>query len=330
MTTTLEKNRQVLAIHALTSQVPTATQNTTVQEIENILNTETVDEYDSINYIYILDNSHKLVGVISVKEIFRQPKSTILSTIMKTDLVTMSAHSHQEKAAILAIKHNIKAVPIVDKDSKFLGVITSDVILSILHSANLEDQLHQTGLRVFAGTQGNLTSSTIWTNLIIRIPWLLVGLVGGILAASIVSGFDQVIEELVMLAAFLPAIVYIGDAVGAQTQMIIIRSLAIDKHFPISRYLSREFVISSLIGLTLGGLTSLIAQLFWGDPKLSLIAGVSFIITIVVSSMVAVLLPLLFNKLKIDPAIGSGPLATVIRDILSILVYFLTASLILF
>lgn len=326
----MDKNHKVLVTHVLTSKVPTVSPNTTVQQIENILNTETADEFDSINYIYVVGQNHELQGVLSVKEIFRQPKTTMLSQIMKTNLITVSAHSHQEKAAMQAIRHNIKAVPVIDKDNHFLGVITSDVILSILHAANLEDQLHLTGLRLISNVRTGLTDSTVWTHLKIRIPWLLVGLLGGVFAASIVSGFDKVIQELVMLAAFLPAVVYIGDAVGAQSQMIIIRSLALDRNLIFARYLTRELIISSLMGVILGGLTGLIAQLFWRNLDLSLIVGVSFFFTIIVSSMVAVLLPLLFNKLKIDPAIGSGPIATVIRDILSILVYFISASLILF
>lgn len=330
MTPTLGKTHEVLATHALTPKVPTVAQHTTVQQIERLLSAETENEFDSINYIYIVDQKAKLKGVVSVKEIFRHPKSTVISSIMNTDLVKISAHSHQEKAAILAIRHNIKAVPVIDRDDRFLGAITSDVILNILHSANLEDQLHYTGLRLLHPSPANFSDSSLWTQIKIRVPWLVFGLLGGILAASIVSGFDQVIEELVLLAAFLPAVVYIGDAVGAQTQMIIVRSLALDKNLSLSRYLSRELLISSLIGIILGSLTSLIALLFWDNSDLSLIAGVSFLLTIISSSMIAVLLPLIFNKLRIDPAIGSGPLATVIRDILSIMVYFLVASAILF
>jgi magnesium transporter len=322
-----ESKRTDLSV--ITKKVPIAPSTTTIKEIVNLLNTEKPDQFDSVNYIYIVNRDNVLRGVVSIKEVFRNSGEARLGDIMKTDLVVAREHSPQEKAALLAIKNNIKAVPIIDKNKKFLGVITSDAILNILHRESVEDLLYTAGVGKIKNFESGLVTASIADHLKSRLPWLIVGLFGGIFAATIVTGFDDLIQKMVLLAAFLPAVVYIGDAVGAQTQMIAIRSLAIDKDFAISKFIKRELLISVLIGLVIGVSAGAISQIFWGNPVLALIVTVSFIFTIITSSAIAVALPLVFEKYKVDPAIGSGPVATVIRDILNIVIYFLIALLFL-
>ncbi|MBI2621673.1 MAG: magnesium transporter [Candidatus Levybacteria bacterium] len=309
-----------------TSKVPTVSSTTTVGEAEKLLSTEKIDQYDSVNYIYILNEKNNLRGIVSIKEIFRNASDTRLSGIMTTDLITVRGHSPQEKAALLAVKNNIKAVPVIDKDGKFLGVITSDTILNILHEENVEDMLYTAGIGRLNNPEIKLIDASVSDHIKVRLPWLIVGLIGGIFAAIIVSGFDSLIRQMILLTAFLPAVVYIGDAVGVQSQTIIIRSLVLDKNLSFMKYMWRELAISILIGVIIGAAAGVISQIFWGNLTLALIISVSFILTIILSSIVGIILPLVFDRFKVDPAIGSGPLATVIRDILSIVVYFTVAS----
>jgi len=320
------RNHKRLALNALTDKVPTASLSTTVRDIEKLLDTEKKDQFETINYIYVLSDNRTLKGVVSIKEIFRNSRETEVSKIMTTDLVTVRSHSSQERAAMLAIKHNIKAIPVVDRDDRFLGVIPSDTILDILHREHIEDVLYEAGIGKFNNPITELINASAFDHLKRRLPWLIVGLLGGILAASIVSGFNTLIEELVLLAAFLPAIVYIGDAVGAQSQTILIRSLAIDKTMSIKKYISRELIVGSTIGVIIGVFAGIISKVFWGDFTLALIVATSLFLTVLISSVIAIILPLLFQKASIDPAIGSGPIATVLRDILSIVIYFTIAS----
>jgi len=322
-------NHKRIALSVTTDKVPLVSLTATVADIEKVLDTEKIDQFETINYIYILGADRKLKGIASIKEIFRNPKNTVISKIMETNLITLRAHSPQEKAAMLAIKHNIKAVPVVDPEDRFLGVIPSDKILEILHREHVEDVLYEVGVGRFTNPVVELIHASALEHIQKRLPWLIVGLLGGILAAYIVSGFDHLVEELILLAAFLPAIVYIGDAVGAQAQTIMIRSLAIDKDLPIGNYALREVVVNSFMGLIIGAFAGIASQIFWGNIVLAFIVSTSFLLTILLSSVIAILLPLIFEKVKVDPAIGSGPIATVVRDILSILIYFTVASIFL-
>ena len=132
-----------------------------------------------------------------------------------------------------------------------------------------------------------------------------------------------------MLSAFIPAIVYTADAVGTQTQIIFIRSLAIDHHLDILKYLWRELKVNVFLALILGLLISLFALLWMGSGVLCLILGLSVVLTVLVAMAVAVTMPLVLQKMNFDPAIASGPFATVIRDVMSLLIYLAIAKLFL-
>ncbi len=161
-----------------------------------------------------------------------------------------------------------------------------------------------------------------------RIPWLFFGLFGGIFAAQLVSFFETPLKGHFILAAFIPLMVYMADAVGAQSQTLFIRRLIIDYELNIKKYLFREIKVSFLIALVLGIILSLISLIWFSAPVLiGFILGISLFLTIIFASLIAILIPCLLNFLKKDPAVGAGPVATIIRDVSSLLIYFLIASL---
>lgn len=304
---------------------PTARPDETVGGIEKLL-VRDAKKFETINYIYITNEENLLIGVVSLKEIFRAQKNLALGDIMGTKLVKAHFGAHQEKVANLAIKHNLKAIPITDKDGHLLGVVPSDVILQILHEEHSEDLLRSAGVVI----SGDLAKSIISASPLVyfnkRIPWLILGLGGGVAVASILGAFEDAIREMLTLAAFIPAIVYMSDAVGSQTQTIFIRSLAINPAMGLKKYLIREMTAGITIALFLSLLIGTISFIWWEPAILAIILGVSFFITIIVAIVVALLLPWVFLRTKIDPAIATGPLATVVRDILGITIYFTVAS----
>lgn len=305
--------------------VPTARPENTVAEAERLLLQRT-KEFETINYIYVTDEENRLVGVMSVKEVFRAPKNSRVKDLMGTKLVTVHHRTHQERIANLALKHNLKAIPVVDKDGRFLGVVPSDVILQILHEEHGEDVMRSAGIMISENQARDIISAPAFSYFKKRIPWLGVGLAGGVTAAFMVGTFEEAIRELLTLAAFIPAIVYMADAVGSQTQTIFIRSLAIDHAIGIKKYVMREIIVGLAIASSLGLAIYAISFLWWEPALLGAILGISFFTTIVVAITVALFLPWVFLRIKIDPAIASGPFATVIRDILSLMIYFGVAS----
>ncbi len=165
--------------------------------------------------------------------------------------------------------------------------------------------------------------------LVLRLPWLLVGLVGGIIATFLVSRFEEVLISNIRLAFFLPVIVYMSDAVGTQTQTIYVRSIA-DRKDKFFKYLFKEILLGIFLGVIFGGLIFTVAYLWIGDLTTSLTVGAAMFTTTTLAPIVALTLSEFIFKEHQDPALGAGPFTTMIQDILSIFIYFLIATFIIF
>ena len=282
--------------------------------------------YDTIDYIYIVDSTH-LVGVVSLHELLIAKPKTLIANIMIRNVAYVHQNTDQENVAQLALAQNIKAVPVLSMNEEFIGVVTSDVILRTLRDEHNEDILKYAGINVSANER--LSQFTMWQHLTSRMPWLVIGLGGGILAAWVVEKYSYAMESELVLAAFIPAIVYIADSVGSQTQMVFVRSLATQQRTSILKRLGKELVIATFVGAILSGLIGIISWLWLGKLAITLILAISVLLTVYFSVIVALILPWVFDKAGKDPALASGPLATVIRDVSSLAIYFFVALQIL-
>ncbi len=314
------------AASLMTAKVPMSDSNATIADIERML-FEKIKELETINYIYLVDKNKKLEGVISIKDIFLLPKTTLISRVMTKDLVSVQSCTDQEKVALLALQNNLKAIPVVDKENRLLGIVPSDVVLNILHNENIEDALRSVGMGKLKDPAINIIKAPALLHFRKRLPWLILGLLGGVVAAFIVEFFETALKSQLILAAFIPAVVYMADAVGSQTQTIFIRSLALDHHLNLKKYIGREVKVNLSLALILGIIISIISSLWQQSSLLGIILGFSIFATVLAAMAVAIILPWLFSKIKYDPAIASGPLATVIRDILSLFIYFSIAQI---
>lgn len=310
----------------MVSDVPTSLSGQYVFEVKNAV-LKNVEHFATVNYIYILDSEKRLEGVLSVRELFRAEEKKKISEIMTGNPVVLHPHSDQERAVVLALRRNIKAVPVVNQDKKFLGVIPSDVILHILHSEHAEDLLHAAGVQKSFEELSSLDKENISALFKRRIPWLLLGLGAGFLAALIIQFFRPVLEAEIFLAAFIPAIVYLSDAVGNQTQVLFIRNLTFQELFKLKFYVWREFRIGMLLALTLGSAFALLGGLVSQSFTIALILAITLLFSVLVAMITAIAIPLLLLRFKQDPAIASGPFSTAVRDISSLIVYFSVASL---
>jgi magnesium transporter len=308
--------------------VPVAGPDDTIARVEELLLKKT-RRFDSINYIYVLNGRQRLIGVISIKELFRTAKDARLGDIMHRPVISVRPEVDRERAALVALKHSLKSVPVTDASERLLGVIPSDVILRILHNRHIEEVLRAAGVHGFKDPAMALIKASASDYYRRRLPWLLLGLVGGFFAALIVSFFTTALEAELLLAAFIPAVVYIADAVGAQTQTIFIRSLAVEHQLKIRKYAWRELSVGLMLAVTLGGLMALLAVFWHQSVLLGAILAVSIFCTVLIAMAVAILLPLGLARWKYDPAIASGPFATLIRDLLSLVIYFSIASILL-
>jgi len=310
------------------AKVPRVDSRASVADIRKML-IEKIRELETINYIYVVDGSKKLKGVVSVKDVFLWPESTAVSEIMTKDLISVRPHTDQEKAAILAVRHSLKAVPVVDKENHLLGVISSDVISNILYSENLEDVLSFAGVGKLKDPSVSIINAPALIHFQKRLPWLVLGLAGATVSVFVVSFFENILKEQLALAAFIPAVVYMADAVGTQVQTLFIRSIAISTKIDLKKYIWREVKVNFLLAFLLGITISLIPLFRGQSGLLGAILGVSIFVAMFTAMIVAMFISWVLDRMKCDPAIASGPLTTIIQDILSLLIYFSVAQVML-
>lgn len=306
--------------------IPLASRNETIDEVRTMLFVR-IEEFETIDYIYVLDDK-KLVGVLSVHELLLADEGSVIEQVMSKPVAFVHDTTDPEHIAHLALAQSIKAVPVVDSDDNFIGVVPADAILRVLRESYTEDLMRFAGVSYSAAEK--LSNFTVWQHFISRLPWLILGLGGGILAAFVVERFEHILASEILLAAFIPAIVYIADAVGSQTQMVYVRSLMHRNAQPLVKVAARELLISIIVGIVLA-LLIFVFGLWWHQHHaLPLALALSVLATVIFSVLVAILLPWFFQKIGKDPAVATGPLATVIRDISSLIIYFLIASIFIF
>ena len=310
----------------MTDKVPMIGDNATVGDVESLLLREAAN-FETINYVYLVAEG-KLKGVISLKELFRSPKTKLARELSPEKIISIHVHKDQERAAFLALKNNLKALPVIDKENNFLGVVTSDSILKILDSESAENILRFGGV-AHSGSYDNIFSIPVLTSLKHRLPWLVIGLVGGIFTASLVHSFEEILSKNIILAAFIPLIVYMADAVGTQMEAFIIRDLAVEPKLKFFKYFLRQFMIMVIIAVitSLGLYTAnlIITQ----NNIVSLILAIALFVAVISSVLTGLIIPYLFGKLNLDPANASGPIGTIIQDFLSVFIYFTVATYLL-
>ncbi len=306
-------------------RVPVATLTTSIRAIKKLIQTRS-DEFKIIDYIYVTDNKGHAHGVISIKELFiYHHDDKTAQAIMKHPIITVYEHVQQKHIAHTALEHNIKAVPVVTTDNVLVGVVPPNTILLILDKEQDEKLLHDAGIQHTNGFDDPL-HLTLLTSIRHRLPWLLIGLLGGLLTAGIIGSFEETLSENLIIAAFIPLIVYMADAIGTQMEAFIIRDLAINPRLQFIRYLGKQllvvFVIGSIISVTLG----FSSYFFYHDSAVSEVLSIALFFAILSSVFSGLIIPYIFARLKQDPANASGPVATIIQDVMSIVVYFAVAT----
>ncbi|MGB8426644.1 MAG: magnesium transporter, partial [Desulfobacterales bacterium] len=279
---------------------------------------------EMIFYLYIVDRLGKLVGVCSLRELVTVAPETPLSAIMTIDIHFVYADSDQEEVARIVARYDLLAVPVLDHDRKLLGIITVDDIIDIIRDEATEDMLKMAG----AG-ENFVETKTILNSTKTRLPWLFASCLGGILATFIIGHFQSTLEQLVFLAAFIPVIMGMGGNVGTQSSTIVVRGLATDRIQiqAMMRVVLKESAVGGILGLVYGLFLGTVAHVGYQMWKLGLVVGAAVAFTMLLAAFVGSMLPMMFARLRIDPAVATGPFVTTAIDIMSISLYFSLAKL---
>ncbi len=176
--------------------------------------------------------------------------------------------------------------------------------------------------------KAELVNVEFWDLIKIRFPWLVLGLLGALVASLLVSRFELSLREHIALAFFIPVIAYMSDAIGNQTETIFVRALS-DLKFDVTKYILREFTVGAMVGFIMGGLSGFVAFLLSESVEIGIVVGFALMLSMTIATVLACTTPLLLKSLKKDPAVGSGPFTTALQDIVSLAVYFIIASVVL-
>ncbi len=300
-------------------------EETTAREAIEALQKDYVD-IEMPFYLYVVDDHGRLVGVISLRQLVVVPPHTRLKAIMATDVVSVQTNTDQEEVARIVARYNILAVPVVDESSKPVGIVTVDDVIDIIRQEATEDFLKMAG----AG-EDLVESQSIFKSTRTRLPWLLASWIGGVIAFFIIGHFESSLNKFVYLAAFIPIIMGMGGNIGTQSSTIVVRGLATGRLNlkQVWEVVFKELAIGFLLGFFYGLLLGFVAHVHYDLWLLGVTVGLAVISSMTIAATVGSLVPMVFARINIDPAVATGPFVTTSIDILSVFFYFQIATVLL-
>lgn len=308
----------------MTTRVPTANTTSSVSDIIQLISK---GGWEDAHFIYVLEGK-TLVGMVTVAKLLSSPGNEKLEKLMIKPKVVVKGETDQEKVVMEAVKNDLEYVPVVDGEGYFLGVVTAEKIIDVLHMEHLEDFLRFSGIRGKGSLVNKLLIARFLDLVKLRLPWLVVGLSVALLVSIISSKFEVSLRQNIALVFFIPVIGYISDAVGTQTETLLIRTLTLFK-FNFFSYLLRELLIGVVIGVVIGIFTAVFGFFLSGSAPIAVVVGISLFLSISIATVLACLTPAILNSLGKDPAVGSGPFTTAIQYVVSLTIYFMVAAVIL-
>lgn len=310
---------ETAAQHA-TRQVPIFSPEERVADVHAALFQQ---RYDCASHIVIC-SGQRFLGLVKIEDLLGAPSELSIDALMDSDAPRVAPGVDQEIAAWRAVHHQESALAVVDAQDVLIGVIPPHRLLAVLLSEHEEDLTRLGGFIKDSEAARMSSEEPVIRRFRHRIPWLLVGLLGALLAANFVGQFEAQLQGKVMLAFFLPGIVYLADAVGTQTETVVVRGLSVG--ISMRRMLARELLAGLAIGMALMLVAGPLVWLLWREPDIALCVGIAVFAACSTATLAAMALPWMLSKGGMDPAFGSGPLATVVQDLLSIIIYFSIAS----
>ena len=299
----------------VTANVPIAGPHETAAQIRARL---VGHRYDTLADIPVVSDDG-LLGLIAIESLLAAPPDQPGSELMDTEPPVVSPGVDQEVAAWAMVQHGESSLAVVGPDGTFHGIVPPNRIMHVLLWEHEEDLSRLAGVVHDADAVRSHTMESVPRRVRHRLPWLLVGLAGAMVAALLMSSFEESISAQVILVFFLPGVIYMADAVGTQTETVVVRGLSVG--VPVGGVARREAWTGLIIGAVVAALFVPLGWLFFGDLHVMLAVGLALFASCAVASIVAMVLPYLLARMGHDPAYGSGPLATVIQDLLSIACY---------
>ena len=306
------------------------------QAIKKFQHYKSSPDKPSIYYIYIKNENDVLKGIVSIKDLLSSEKDKNILDLATTNFVSVSKHEDMEDVARKMADYDFQAFPVLNSEGVIRGIVRLDDMLEVMEEETSEDIFKKAGFSLGLSDKEVSRSDAVLNSSItdiikIRLPWLMVALIGGLAAGEVIHGFEESLQAAIALAFFIPVIMDMGGNVGTQASTIFVRGVTLGQISKrnIYKHIFKESIIGLMIGLIVGGLAGSFAYLRYGETVVATVLVISMAFTCVVASLVGFTIPWLADKLGYDPAAVSDPLVTTIKDITALLVYFGSAYLLL-
>lgn len=305
------------------------TQDTTVERAISTLQ-RLGGDVEMVLYLYVVNEEQKLMGAISLRQLVINPPERKLSELMATELISARLDTDQEEVARMIARYNLLAIPVLDAQDRMVGVVTIDDAIDVIREEATEDILRMAGVDETAYETYSLKK-----NFRVRAPWLGATWLAGLSASMLLGAFEETLESTVALAVFIPIVLGMGGNVGTQTATIMVRGIATGRvggEIGV-RYLLRETAVGAMMGVLYGVLLSAYAYIRYSDlseiPYLALTVGIAIMATMINAATIGAIVPLILHRFHVDPAVATNPIVTTTVDVTGILIYFVSATILL-
>lgn len=297
----------------------------TAREVLAYLQTEKPDA-ETIYYLYVVNEHNKLTGILSLRELITNNPSERVENLMRTQLITIQDDDDQEDVAQIIQHYDLLALPVLTDAGTLVGIVTVDDVMDVVEDETTEDIGELSAVR--GATDVNLSAFASARK---RAPWLILLMFLGLLTGGVIDQFEETLEAVVILAVFIPMIMDAAGNIGTQSLAVVVRGIAVGtfQRESIRQLLKRQLGTGLMVGFMCGAVIFVVVPLipfFDGSWMLGAIVGVSIFLSLSIACVVGAIMPLIINKLKLDPALASGPFVTTIGDVVGLFIYFSIAT----
>ena len=322
----IQEVRELLNYHErtagaiMTTEYISVNQNEIVASVMEIVR-KRASQAEIIYYVYVEDETEVLVGVVTLRELIMNDDSLTVKQFMKTNVFKVLVEDDQEIVAQRVKEYNFLAVPVVNTTDHLLGIITVDDIIDVMDEESTEDYSGLAGVKVDGDEQSP------WISALHRMPWLLTLLVLGMSTASLINHFDSLVSQASILAVFISLITGTAGNAGTQSLAIAVRKISVQNDHKIWKIIRNEVITGIIIGVFAAISITIIVEFWKHSLALGMVVGISMAAAITVANLAGSLIPILMDKIGVDPAVASGPFISTLSDLTSVLIYFSVAQI---
>ncbi len=298
-------------------------QNKTVQQTLEYLKKECQD-IATASYLYVVENDMRLKGVLSLRDLVFSGFDTPISNITNTNVISINVNMDQEEVAKIFDKYNFVMMPVVDNYGRILGIITFDDVIDVIKEEATEDMYHLGGVAKEERVDGSIKES-----IKSRLPWLIVNLVTALIASSVIDHFQDTISKVVALSAVMTIISGMGGNAGTQALTIVVRGISLGEinKENLKKIMWKEICVGALTGLVVAVFVSILALKYDHNIMFGVLAGIAMVMNMIMANFAGFIVPVILEKLKVDPALASGVFVTTVTDVLGFFFFLGLATL---